>query len=255
LAKGVVANSHAGREFAQQLFALPPNRTHTVWNGIDTATLDARVKSSLVDFRKTFFGDSNVKLAVLVGTITAQKDHLLALAVAEHLIDIDSAWRVVFVGASYDESQLGYKTRTSTASNELALEVHRRWLQSPQRERISFVGQRHDAIEIIADADILYSTSRHEGFPNVVLEAMTVGTPIVSTRYSDIEQILPSRLVVGERDPMLLAQTIVSATAEGDALGRELRLWVDNHATIRHSVQSLLAVYGCYLNLNEHSGH
>jgi glycosyltransferase involved in cell wall biosynthesis len=255
LADGVVANSHAGRVFAQNMFGLPAQRTHTVWNGVDTGALDARVAASKDDYRQSFFGDSAVKLAVLVGTITSQKDHLLAIAVAEHLFAIDPRWRVAFIGASYDESQLGYKTQTTKASNVLGHQVHDRWRQSPQRERMAFIGQRRDAVEIIAAADVLFSTSRHEGFPNVVLEAMTVGTPVVSTSYSDIDQILPARLVVRDRNPLALAQAIAAAALEGPALGHELRSWVDANATIEISVRALLRVYSAYIKAGQESGN
>ena len=248
LVDGVIANSHAGREFAERMFGLDQSRTHTVWNGVDLAAIDRLVMTSNVNCRKEFFNDTKVRLAVMIGTIKTEKDHLLAIAVAEQLIAIDPTWRVAFVGASYDESQLRYKTKTTMASNILAVQVRERWRQSPQRESMAFIGQRRDVVEIIAEANVLFSTSRREGFPNVVLEAMTVGTPVVSTLYSDIEQILPARLVVRQRDPTALMLAIVAAEAEGPTLGKELRAWVEAHATIERSVEALLAIYLGYID-------
>lgn len=247
LVDGVVANSHAGREFARRLFRLPTERTHTVWNGLPIASLDARVAACRTDYRQLFFGDPKIKLAVLVGTITSQKDHLLAIAVAEQFLAIDPNWRVAFVGASYDESQLAYRTKTTMASNNLAAQVHKRWCLSPQRERIAFVGQRLDAVEIIAAADVLFSTSRHEGFPNVVLEAMAVRTPVVSTNYSDIQSILPySWQVVQERDAGKLADAILHVCEEPAKVVEAQREWVEGHATIERSATAMLDVYRLY---------
>jgi len=247
LVDGVVANSHAGREFARELFQLPAQRTHTVWNGLSVTSLDDRVAACKTDYRQLMFGDPKVKLAVLVGTITSQKDHLLAIAVAEELIARDPNWRVAFVGASYTETQIAYRTKAAIASKSLATMVHERWLASPHRERIAFVGQRHDAVEIIAAADVLLSTSRHEGFPNVVLEAMAVRTPVVSTDYSDIRLILPYPWqVVKKRDAGKLADAILRAGEESAAIVKAQRDWVEGHATIQRSATAMLDVYRLY---------
>jgi glycosyltransferase involved in cell wall biosynthesis len=244
---GVIANSHAGRRFAETMFALPSDRTHTVWNGVDLAAIDRRVAASKAGYRKEFFGDSGVRMAVLIGTISAQKDHLLAIDVAEHLCDADPTWRVAFVGASYG-AKLAYASGTALASNTLDREVAARAQSSRHADRIRFVGQRRDALEIIADADILFCTSRHEGFPNVVLEAMSTRTPVVSTRYSDIDLILPAELVVPIRDPEAMAQAMQWAAGAGAAqIGGALRTWVEAHATIERSVDALEMVYRQYL--------
>jgi glycosyltransferase involved in cell wall biosynthesis len=110
------------------------------------------------------------------------------------------------------------------------------------------VGQRSDALEIIADADILFCTSRHEGFPNVVLEAMATRTPVVSTSYSDIGLILPAALVMPTRDPAAMAVAMQLAAGAGSGrTGADLRAWVEANATIERSVDALEAVYQEYL--------
>jgi glycosyltransferase involved in cell wall biosynthesis len=247
---GVVANSHAGREFAREMFGLPGTRAHVVWNGIDLAAVDARRGAPRPDYRHEFFGDSKVRLATLVGTIQPQKDPLLALEVAERLIDADPCWRVALVGTSYDSTKLNYSAAGVRESGELERAVLERWRRSPHVERIRFVGQRSDALEIIAASDALFSTSVQEGFPNVVLEAMAVGTPVVSTEYSDIRLILVDpRWGVGSRDPQALAEAILVAADERGRVGPALREWIERHATIARSVDSLLKVYQQYIVL------
>ena len=243
---GVVANTQAGRDFAESMYALPPARAHVVWNGIDLKAVDARCMAPRLDYRQEFFGDSAVKMATLVGTIQPQKDHLLALEAAEALIDADPSWRIAFVGAAYG-SKLNYANATADASNQLQRAVEARWKNSRHVDRIRFVGQRSDALEIIAASDALFSTSLQEGFPNVVLEAMSVGTPVISTAYSDIRLILEDpRWVIDSRDPQAIADAIRKVAGDRAHVGPALRGWIEKHATIERSVDTLLEVYDKY---------
>ena len=236
MADGVVANSHAGAAFAQKLFRLPVTRVHVVWNGIDPAKIDARVAENEVDYRQLFFDREDVRIACCVGNIRPEKDYLLALAVADSLTRAHSDWRVLFVGEQFDTTA-DYKA-----------EVMRRWQRLGLQDRAIFCGLRTDAVEIIAQSDVLFSTSVCEGFPNVVLEAMTVGTPAVSTVYSDIQRILPNPWqVVPERSAEALVGAIMHAYRERKEVQALQRAWVERYATFTAAANALLQVYGMYI--------
>jgi glycosyltransferase involved in cell wall biosynthesis len=61
-----------------------------------------------------------------------------------------------------------------------ALERSARRLES--HDRVHFLGWQADIPPIMAAADVLVLPSRWEGMPNVVLEAMAVGKPVVATQ-------------------------------------------------------------------------
>ena len=56
--------------------------------------------------------------------------------------------------------------------------------------RVQFLGERADMSDIYRETDILVLTSDHEGTPNVVLEAMSYGIPVVATNVGGVPEIL-----------------------------------------------------------------
>ncbi|MEK8085852.1 glycosyltransferase [Aquabacterium sp. A3] len=248
LANAVVANTHAGRAFAQRLFGIHESRTHVVWNGIDVAKVqnfspNADEKQTL---RRDLFGEGDFKVVVVVGTIRRSKDHMLALKVCAALQRSDVSWRFMFVG----DAPTGFGHYRSKAASEEAQykqEVFDFVKSQGLTASVVFTGKRDDAIKLIAAADVLLSTSVHEGFPNVVLEAMAAGTPVVSTAYSDITHILPFKWQVSpERDAQSLAQRVQNAWANHDAISAEQRAFVEREATVDISAQRMLAVFQQY---------
>ena len=65
--------------------------------------------------------------------------------------------------------------------------------------RVHFVGWRADIPAIFAASSLLTLASAWEGMPNVVLEAMASGLPVVATRVEGIDELLGPRFVRADR--------------------------------------------------------
>lgn len=228
----VVANSHAGAAFAQALHRIPASDVHVVWNGIDLADVDGRLSRAAPVARELWPGEG-LKRACIVGSIKPQKDHALALRVMRALSDADPAWRLLCVGDELSAPATPLKRELLAQCEQLGL-----------NDRVRFVGHRRDVLELMASSDVLLVTSRHEGFPNVVLEAMACGTPVASTAYSDVRRILPLPWqVCEERSPQALAAAVTRCMAERDVVAPRQRAWVEANATGAASARTMLAVY------------
>jgi glycosyltransferase involved in cell wall biosynthesis len=234
---GIVANSHAGAAFAAAVHRQPFDHVHVVYNGIDLAEIDRRL-AVRHDVARQIWPADGVKRACIVGSIRPPKDYPLALRTMRAAVDSDPSWRFICVGEAQfddptDHTAHDYKRYVMQEIERLSLHDH-----------VAFVGRRQDVPEIMASCDALLVTSQREGFPNVVLEAMACGTPVASTDYSDVRQILPRPWqVVGSRDAAELAAALARCVVERDAVVAAQRRWVEQHATIAASAQSMLDVY------------
>ena len=74
-------------------------------------------------------------------------------------------------------------------------------------ERVSFLGQQEGVSPYYAIADVFVISSHSEGSPNVLLEAMDAGVPIVATLVGGVPEILTNEqeaLLVKSRDVALV---------------------------------------------------
>ena len=245
LVDAVVANTRSGSAFAQKLYGYRPEQMHVVMNGLRFEDLE-RKAAAAHDYRAEFFGAEPVRILCMVGHIKPAKDHPLAMNVAAELIRRDPRWRALFLGDSLTHTayQPGADSDTTAWKNQVMAQYERLGLA----DKIKFPGSRKDACAILAQCDVQLMTSTHEGFPNVVLEGMVLGVPVVSTVYSDIRHILPrAGQVVAERDPVALADAIEAAYEDRAAIAAEQKRWVRTHATIENVTRELEAVYAKYL--------
>jgi len=96
-------------------------------------------------------------------------------------------------------------------------------------ERIRFLGHLEEPLGRVARWRAMLVTSLHEGNPIGVLEAMALGTPVLSCPLRGIEEILAGRggrVVKAGREPAEWAralQGLLDDGAEGDRLSREAR--------------------------------
>ena len=165
------------REYAVQQYGLAPDRFQVLYFGMDpeevpdeAARLERRTR-----LREELRLAPSAFVVGFVGRLTDQKDPLRWLKVAARIAEKRPDASFLIVGSG-DEDML---ERCKARAAELGLGGH-----------THFVGYRRDAAHYCAAMDALLLTSKYEGLPIVLLEALAHGCPAVSSDVGGIRECL-----------------------------------------------------------------
>ena len=76
--------------------------------------------------------------------------------------------------------------------------------------KVTFTGPRIDVARFYETSDLFLFPTHYEPFSNVVLEALSYGTPAITTRQNGAHEILPSEWVMNNPQDTKIISTIVS---------------------------------------------
>jgi glycosyltransferase involved in cell wall biosynthesis len=145
----------------------PKLNFRVIENGIKNG--NASLLKTLKGFESNKCNYKNVFL--FVGRLSNAKNIPLLLDVFSDKSMLDS--KVLIIGDG------------ESALKEEVLEVERR-----TDKRVEYLGQKSNVVDYMASVDALILVSKHEGMPIVVLEALQVGLPIISTPVGGIPEMI-----------------------------------------------------------------
>ena len=118
-------------------------------------------------------------------------------------------------------------------------------------ERIAFPGSRRPAVGLLADADVLLLTSRHEGLPLSVLEAGAAGCAVVAPGVGSLADVIQQGrngwLYRPGAQPAEIAGLLATVAASPDSwneVGRHGREVYEQDFTISRVTDQVEEVYG-----------
>lgn len=161
----VIVNSHQVGEYATRRFRLARRRVAVVYNGVDTNRF-RRAEQRRPDARPT---------VITAGRFVEQKNPWLFLRAAELVHEMNPAVRFVMVGEGPLRAGIVDQARRSRMAGD-----------------VEFPGERSDMADLLRDADVFWLTSSWEGLPNVILEAMASGVPVVATDVGGTRELFQS---------------------------------------------------------------
>lgn len=109
--------------------------------------------------------------------------------------------------------------------------------------RTHFLGYRSDIPVILAASDVLLLPSLQEGLPRSVLEAMSMGVPVIASRIRGVTDLLDggAGILVPVKSPGAIAQALRSALAEPEVRERMQRVALERIG--RFDIATLLAAH------------
>ena len=220
----VICNSREMARYAAAYYGAPPERTCVVLNGVDASRFAAR--------RERHDG---LRIGT-VGRIETQKnlDAFLDAAALVLATRPDATFEIVGDGSLRARYQA---------------EVERRGLVGI----VSLPGTRSDVPAFLAAIDQFWLTSDWEGTPNVVLEAMAAGLPVIATRVGGTPEVIDDAstgVLVDAGDAVGIAVAALRLAAEPDAareMGRRAAEAVAARFSIAAMVSATAAVYDAAL--------
>jgi len=194
----VLANSEAVRQFLVKEDGFQPGKIKVIRNAVDFERF-----ASVPRDRAKFFpalGPGHKLIGMVANMNLPVKGHSYLIEAARAVCRILPGTRFVLIGDGRQRPKLEQQVR------ELGLE-----------QNFLFLGYHKDVPELLPCFDVSVLPSTAEGLPNVVLEAMAAGIPVVATAVGGTVEILEDGvcgLLVPPRDPEALAKAILRILQE-----------------------------------------
>lgn len=188
----ILAVSKIAAKSAENYYQLPSNSITVLPNPVDA---DALRQTSV---REPQPKPASILRLVCVGRMTDEKGH-------RDLIDA-----FINIQADWPTSNPAIHLKL-IGDGPLRAELEQRAKEVHEPHSIEFAGTVSNVSASISQADALILPSLFEGMPNVVLEAMALGTPVIATRAGgtvELEREAPTILWAEPQNPNSLADAI-----------------------------------------------
>lgn len=145
------------------------SRIQRIYNPLDTEEIisKSKMEQSEYDF------DVNRPVFVSIGTVFPQKGFDRLLKVHKRLLDEGLKHRLLIVGDGYDFENMK-KLKTDLGLDKTA----------------TMLGFADNPYPYLKQSDFFVLSSRYEGFPTVLYEAITLTKPIIATNVSGVREML-----------------------------------------------------------------
>jgi glycosyltransferase involved in cell wall biosynthesis len=234
----IIANSNAGKRFRQRVFGAAPDSVFVVHNGVD---LERFAPHGVSAARSQAGLPARGEIVGMFASFKTQKNHPMFFRMARRVLDRHPKTLFLCVGGALHEGLQGsdaYEARMRSMIADLGL-----------RDSVRLVGNRDDIGPWYSACDVTVLTSLREGTPNVLLESMASGVPVVATDVSDNAFVVPdgrAGFVVPCDDDAAMAERVarlLDRPEERTRMGLAAREWVQSEFSLERLGEKTASVY------------
>jgi len=167
----IIAVSHAVKLDIVEKSRAPLERVVVLHNGVDLGEFQI-ADGALEEIREGLGISREAFVISIVARVVPRKGHKYLFRAAGELEEVLKIVKVLVVGDGFYRPELEMKAR------EMGL------------EGVSFLGERGDVPFLFKISHVSVLPSRKEGFPNVILESMAAGTPVVATDVGGAREVV-----------------------------------------------------------------
>jgi len=237
----IVANSQAVAKFSSAQEGEPIGRFRVIHNGVDPEAFVSTIPREQVLER--FRLPPHTLNIGMVANFSPVKDHRLFLDMANQLLKKRQDLHFLLVGTGRLVDRMG--------------DLIRKRRQEQYFTRVGTVGEVSDLLHAM---DVAVLTSKSEGFPNAIIEAMSAGKACVAANVGGIPELIhhgKTGLLVQERTPAAFAQHVERLLEQPDlrqAMGAAAGAWVRKQLPMETMVEAHRALYHELLQQKLHQG-
>lgn len=170
LTDGFIAVAKEHGRFLAEFERFPEKKVHVIPNGVDTDRFQ-RNQTARNNIRRELGIAENAPVAGIVAALRPEKNHELFFSVAARVRKNLPNAHFLIVGDGPERPKL------ESAVDRLRI-----------ADCVHFMGSRPDIPEVLSAMDIFGLTSHNEANPVSILEAMSIGLPVVSTNVGSIAE-------------------------------------------------------------------
>lgn len=216
----IVTVSEELKETIVKTYHIQEEKVITIYNGCDIDRIKELSQSAVDDRINPIFNDPVI---INVGKLESQKGQIQLIKVFKRLKNKIPDLRLIILGKGSLKSELieyAYYLKLKVLDFEIN--------KSYKNEDLVFLGFIDDPYNLIKNSELFVLSSHYEGFPNVILEAMACGTPIVSSNCPSG----PKEILVDMEDTSikygLLLPVLENIDLNEEVISYEEEIWLEN---------------------------
>ncbi|WP_105358960.1 MULTISPECIES: glycosyltransferase [Pirellulaceae] len=220
----VLCVSEGVRQFAAETLRVPQSQLQVIPNGIDVDAIQPTTYAEPVDRKHRL---------IAVGRLDDQKGFDWLIFRLAELLREKPEWELVILG----DGQLLPELVTQIESEGL-------------NDSVRLEGWQDDLPRWFRDSEIYTLSSRWEGMPNALIEAMAHGLPVMATDVEGVRELLPGDLSVQMVDhwKMPEAEALLRKLMEDPVLRQQLGQANRQQIEARFSLRQMLQSYETMLD-------